>query len=110
MLRKLLFLIGLIFVATPWASPPLALALGLSFGLIFANPFPNQVHKFSKCLLQVCVVGLGFSMNLHEVLRVGRSGCLYTILGIGFVMIVGMNLGRLLRVKSNNGFLIAVGT
>ena len=110
MLRKLLFLIGLIFVATPWASPSLALALGLSFGLIFANPFPSQVHKFSKRLLQVCVVGLGFSMNLHEVLRVGRSGFLYTILGIGSVMILGMSLGRLLKVNSNNGLLIAVGT
>jgi uncharacterized integral membrane protein (TIGR00698 family) len=99
-----------IFVVTPWASPPIALALGLSFGLIFANPYAKQVHKLSKRLLQVCVVGLGFSMNLHEVLKIGRSGFLYTILGIGFVMIMGMSLARLLKVNSTNAFLIAVGT
>ncbi len=97
-------------MATPWASPPIALALGLSFGLIFASPYAKQVHTLSKRLLQVCVVGLGFSMNLHEVMKVGRSGFLYTILGIGFVMVVGISLARLLKVNSTNGFLIAVGT
>ncbi len=98
------------FALTRWGSPPLALALGLSFGLIFANPYAGQVHKLSKRLLQFCVVGLGFGMNLHEVLKVGRSGFLYTILGISFVMVVGMSLARLLNVNSTNGFLIAVGT
>jgi uncharacterized integral membrane protein (TIGR00698 family) len=110
MLRKVLFMIGVIFVTTRWASPPIALGLGLSFGLIFANPFATQVHTLSQRLLQVCVVGLGFSMNLHEVVKVGRSGLLYTILGIGFVMTLGVSLARLLKITSNGGFLIAVGT
>ncbi len=110
MVRKLLFFGCLVFVLTRWATPPLALGCGLVFGLSFANPFPRQVPKLSKRLLQICVVGLGFSMNLHDVWQVGRSGFLYTILGIAFVMMAGMTLARLLKVTSNNGFLIAVGT
>jgi len=110
MVRKFLFFACLVFALTSWASPPLALACGLVLGLSFTNPFPRQVQKLSKRLLQICVVGLGFSMNLHDVWQVGRSGFLYTILGIGFVMIAGMTLARLLKVTSNNGFLIAVGT
>ncbi len=110
MVKKLLFFACLAFVLTPWASPPLALACGLVFGLSFTNPFPRQVPKLSKRLLQICVVGLGFTMNLHDVWQVGRSGFLYTILGIAFVMLAGMTLARLLKVTSNKGFLIAVGT
>ena len=107
---KVLFILGALLVLTPWTSPPFALGLGLVFGLVFANPFAQQVNRLSKRLLQICVVGLGFSMNLHEVLKVGRSGVIYTIAGISFVLIVGMGLARLLRVSNNNAFLIAVGT
>jgi len=109
-MRKVLFVVGLMFVTTRWASPPVALGLGLSFGLVFANPFAKHAQALSKRLLQVCVAGLGFSMNLHEVMKIGRSGFIYTILGIAFVMMVGMSLARFLKVTSNNGFLIAVGT
>jgi len=82
----------------------------LVFALTLTHPFPTFVHKFSKILLQICVVVLGFTMNLHEVLKVGRSGFLYTFLSISFVMIVGLTLGRLLSVNRTNSFLIVVGT
>lgn len=49
-------------------------------------------------------------MNLYEVIAVGQSGFLYTFLSISFVIFFGLALGRLLRVKSTNSFLIAVGT
>ena len=74
MIPKILFLVALVFAASGWASPPLALALGLAFGLIFANPYPEQTAKSSKILLQASVVGLGFGMNLHDVVRAGTEG------------------------------------
>lgn len=49
-------------------------------------------------------------MNLHEVVHAGRSGFLYTLLSISFAMIVGMTLGRLLRVQKTPAFLISTGT
>jgi len=110
MSTKFLFIIGLLFVATPMSSPPIALALGLAFGMIFAHPFPAIADKLSKLLLQVSVVGLGFGMNLNEVISVGRSGLLYTFLSISLVMLGGLALGRVLSVNATNGFLIAVGT
>ena len=56
------------------------------------------------------MVGLGFGMNLHEVLRAGRSGFVYTFMGIAFAMLVGMGLGTLLNVRRTPAFLISTGT
>jgi len=88
----------------------MALALGLGFGLGFTNPYARQTKSLSKTLLQASVVGLGFGMNLHDVLRAGSSGFVYTALGIAATMIIGVALGRLLKVGSVNGLLISVGT
>src|SRR5208337_1978943 len=80
---KVLFALGLFFCLTPWASPPLALLAGLIFGAISIHPYKEESRTLSKVLLQSAVVGLGFGMNLQEVVRAGRSGFLYTALGIG---------------------------
>ena len=110
MIPTLLFLLALGFAASGWASPPLALAIGLTFGLLFRNPFAAPAAKFSRVLLQASVVGLGFGMNLQDVVRAGRSGFLYTLLGIVFAMTAGMALGTLLKVQRKPAFLISTGT
>lgn len=110
MVPKLLFLAALLFSISPWASPPLALALGIGFGLFLTHPFPKEAKSYAKTLLQVSVVGLGFGMNLHEVVRAGRSGFLYTAIGITATMLLGLALGRLMKVAETNSLLIAVGT
>ena len=61
-------------------------------------------------LLQCSVVALGFGMNLHEVLKAGRSGFIYTALGISFALLAGLALGKLLQVRGNSSFLITAGT
>ncbi|HYA95889.1 MAG TPA: putative sulfate exporter family transporter [Terriglobales bacterium] len=109
-LSKGLFLAGLLFVLTPWASPPLALALGLVLGLTVSSPFRDHTRRTTTGLLQASVVGLGFGMNLHQVLKAGRSGFLYTALSISFALAVGLLLARVLRVKPTAGFLISTGT
>jgi len=55
-------------------------------------------------------VALGFGMNLHEVLKAGRSGFIYTALGISFALLVGLALGKLLQVRGNSSILITAGT
>jgi uncharacterized integral membrane protein (TIGR00698 family) len=55
-------------------------------------------------------VALGFGMNLHEVLRAGRNGFLYTALGIGFALLVGYGLGKLIAVRGTISYLISAGT
>jgi uncharacterized integral membrane protein (TIGR00698 family) len=110
MICNVIFIAGLLAAASGFVSPPLALALGLAFGLTLTHPFPQQSRTVSKYLLQASVVGLGFGMDLHEVIRAGRTGFLYTLLSISFAMIVGMSLGALLKVQQKSAFLISTGT
>jgi uncharacterized integral membrane protein (TIGR00698 family) len=110
MISKVVFLLGLAVAASGRVSPPLALALGLVFGFAFSHPFDRSAKKLSRYLLQASVVGLGFGMNLHDVVRAGRSGFVYTVLGISFAMIVGMGLGAMLGMKKTPAFLISTGT
>jgi len=110
MTQKIIFVLGLAVAASGFVSPPLALTLGLAFGLIFTHPFARGSRKFSKYLLQGSVVGLGFGMNLNQVIHAGRSGFLYTLLSISFALAVGMTLGLLLSVPRTSAFLISTGT
>ncbi len=110
MVSKVVFLLLLLTCASGFVSPPVALAAGLVFGLILPHPYIDATKKSSKFLLQASVVGLGFGMNLHEVVRAGRSGFVYTMLGISFTLLAGMSLGALLGVRKIPAFLISTGT
>ena len=100
----------LLVSASGLVSPPVALAMGLMFGLVFPHPYGGEAKTISRFLLQAAVVGLGFGMNLHEVVRAGRSGFLYTVLGISFTLLAGMGLGAMLGVQRVPAFLISMGT
>ncbi|MGA2416082.1 MAG: putative sulfate exporter family transporter [Candidatus Sulfotelmatobacter sp.] len=99
MFSRIVFLLCLAGSASGFVSPPIALALGLAFGLAFPHPHGDAARSVSKYLLQASVVGLGFGMNLQQVIRAGRSGFVYTLLGISFALLAGMGLGALLRVR-----------
>lgn len=107
---KRIFFIGLILAASGLVSPPFALLGGLVYGLALAHPYQLESKQLAKFLLQASVVGLGFGMNLHEVVRVGRSGFFYTAMSITGVMLVGLALGYLIHVSKKSSFLIAAGT
>jgi uncharacterized integral membrane protein (TIGR00698 family) len=107
---RVLFFLGLILSASGFISPPLALLGGLIYGLSFTHPYLAQTRKLTTYLLQASVVALGFGLNLHEVVRAGRSGFIYTAIGITTTMLLGFFLGRLLEVSRKVSFLINVGT
>jgi uncharacterized integral membrane protein (TIGR00698 family) len=107
---KILFLLGFALCASGLVSPPLALALGLIFGLSLTHPWQAEARTATKYLLQASVVGLGFGMNLHEVLRAGRSGFVYTAASIAFALTAGLLAGRMLGVNKTASILISVGT
>src|SRR5438309_6544966 len=109
-LAKIFLALGLVLSFTGWFSPPIALTLGILFGLSFSHPFINESRGIARTLLQSSVVALGFGMNLYEVLKAGRSGFIYTALGIAFALLVGPALGRWLEVRGNSSFLISAGT
>jgi uncharacterized integral membrane protein (TIGR00698 family) len=107
---RLLFFLFFLLSFSGWLSPPLALTLVILFGLSFANPYESESRVAARFLLQAAVVALGFGMNLDEVLKAGRSGFLYTALGISFALLAGTLLGKILRVGKNASFLITSGT
>jgi len=110
MTAKIIFFSGLILAASRMISPPLALLVGLIYGFSFAAPYPKQARTASRWLLQASVVGLGFGMNLHQVVRAGGSGFVYTATGIATTMLLGLFIGRLIVVDRKVSFLINVGT
>lgn len=107
---KNLFFVGLIVAASGLLSPPLALLGGIVYGLALAHPFHVESKRLAKFLLQASVVGLGFGMNLREVVHAGRAGFLYTAVSITAAMLLGLGLGRLIDVSKRSSFLISAGT
>jgi uncharacterized integral membrane protein (TIGR00698 family) len=107
---KNVFFVCLIVAASGLLSPPMALVCGLVFGLTLTHPYPADARRLTRVLLQASVVALGFGMNLHEVLRVGSSGFLYTALSISATLLLGSGLGVILGVGGVPSFLISSGT
>jgi uncharacterized integral membrane protein (TIGR00698 family) len=111
MKHKAVFFIGIILAASGVFSAPVALVCGLVFGLtINEHPFAAESRMLSRFLLQASVVGLGFGMNLAQVVHAGRSGFFYTAISITVAATLGLLLGHWLRVAKNASFLITMGT
>ncbi len=107
---KIVFFAGLLLAASGFISPPVALLGGLLYGFTLAHPYVVESRTLSKYLLQASVVALGFGMNLHQILRAGRSGFVYTAAGIVITMLLGIFLGQMIAVRRKVSFLITVGT
>src|ERR1017187_5469798 len=110
MTGKNLFFIGMILAASGILSPPLALIAGIAYGMTLQHPYHLDAQRLSRLLLQASVVALGFGIPLAEVMRVGRSGVLYTAGSIAVAIALGLALGRILRVKDSPAYLITIGT
>jgi uncharacterized integral membrane protein (TIGR00698 family) len=94
----------------PWAPPWAALIAGMALALTLGNPFAAQSKSWSKILLQVSVVLLGFSMDLGKVIAAGRDGILFAFLSITAVFLLGWATQRLLRIRPVTGLLVSTGT
>jgi uncharacterized integral membrane protein (TIGR00698 family) len=94
----------------PWVSPPAALALGAILALTHENPFPHVGKKVSAKLLQVCVVFLGFGMDLPVVFRSGLQGADLAAATIATTFGLGWLLGKRLGIDRKVSTLISAGT
>lgn len=108
--QKILFFLLIAACLLPFVSPPVALALGLIFAFAAGNPFPAETKKATKILLQICVVMLGFGMDLTSVIKAGKDGILFTIATIFGTLILGYFVGKLLRVSDKTSALVSSGT
>ena len=110
MWRKAAFILLVIFILTPFGSPPLALALGLAMALAIGNPFPDLNGTPTRMLLQTSVVLLGFGMNLKSIYEAGKDGILVTVATIFGTLALGYAIGKLLKVRGRISALISTGT
>lgn len=110
MWRKAVFILLVLFLLSPYGSPPIALALGLLLALTIGNPFPELSGKPTKYLLQASVILLGFGMNLEAIVKAGREGILFTIATIFGTLALGYVAGRFLVVPTKTSTLISSGT
>lgn len=108
--RTVLFVIAIIICTTPISSPPIALLLGLIFAQFIGHPFVHLNSKSTGLLLKVSVVGLGFGMNVSQAMEAGKSGILLTVCSIGFTIILGILIGKLLGIEKKTTTLISSGT
>ncbi len=109
-LALLIYGAGILFCFTPWASPGLALALGLAFALILDNPYRDSGSRYVRWLLQASVVLLGFGVDLEAVLRVGTHGILFAAVTIFATFTLGYWLAKLLGINRKISLLISAGT
>lgn len=109
-LPRVVFAALLAFCLTPWASPPVALALGLGLAQTVGNPFPAFTKKYTAKLLQFSVIGLGFGMNAHAAVQAGRQGILFTVASIAGTLVLGYVAGRWLKLGRPVTHLISCGT
>jgi len=105
-----IFLGLLALCLTPWASPPIALVLGVTLALALGNPFPELSRTLSKYLLQGCVVLLGFGMNLGVVLKAGAGGAALAAGSIALTFALGYWLKGRLKISGTTSALISAGT
>lgn len=109
-LKITLFVAGIVFCLTAWASPPLALTLGIALAFCADNPFPKESKQVAAFLLKACVALLGFGMNLLVVLHAGANGMVFAAGSIGLTLLLGTLLGRRLHIHPRTSALISAGT
>ena len=109
-IRQIIFIAAALCCLTPYVEPPIALLLGFLLSQTIDNPFIKYNQKIIKKLLPISVVGLGFGMNIHEALKAGKEGLLFTVASISLTLITGIILGRLFSVNKKSALLISSGT
>lgn len=117
-LRQGVFLVfAAAFLLLPLFCPPLrnhapgvAVICGVIFSVAWGNPFETITSKLTAPLLGAAIVGMGFGMNLTQVLRAGAHGIVYTCAGIALGLGLGVWMGKKLGLPKHTLYLISVGT
>ena len=118
MFKKIVFIIiATLFFAVPWMwsaardwAPGIAVFAGIIFAVSWGNPFVKYTAKMTSSMLGATIVGMGFGMNISDVLRAGANGFVYTLIGIVLGIGLGMLLGKIINVSKNAACLVSVGT
>lgn len=110
-IAKIAFVALILAACCPCVASWMALMAGIVYAFVFGGPaFPKFAMKTQKYLLQGCVVGLGFGMNLQAALASGKDGMMFTIISVATVMVLGFVVGKIIKVDSKTSYLVSSGT
>tara|TARA_R110000868_G_scaffold16056_6_gene72658 strand:- start:149527 stop:150501 length:975 start_codon:yes stop_codon:yes gene_type:complete len=109
-LQKIIFGVLIVLCLSGSISPPIALVLGLVVANLSGHPFIELNHKATNILLQVSVVGLGFGMNVNSEISAGKEGFIFTVTSIFCTLILGLFIGKWLKIDKKTSHLISCGT
>ncbi|MCE3283552.1 MAG: putative rane protein [Chitinophagaceae bacterium] len=109
-LSQVLFFIMIIVCLVGWISPPIALLSGFLFAELIGHPFLQLNSKATAQLLKICVVCLGFGIDLPTAIQAGKDGFFFTVATITITIILGYLVGRMLKVNKQTIHLISSGT
>ncbi len=105
---QLIYSLAIVACFLPFVSPAMALIAGLVLSLSgLRHP---DMHQHTARILQASIVLMGFGMNLTQAIRASQTGILLTACSVVFTIVVGLLLGKLLKVEKNTSWLIASGT
>src|SRR5690606_70275 len=74
------------------------------------NPFAEKAAEYSKNLLQLSIIGLGFGLNAIAAFEVSKDGFLITISTIGLVFGLGFLFNKFFKIEKITALLISSGT
>ncbi len=109
-LSQAALIIAALFALSPWCTPPLALAIGMIFGLSGLTAWPARSKLLSRHLIQASIVLLGFWISLADVARAGIAGLALSTGAIIVVLILSELLTRLLSTDRQVSTLLSAGT
>ncbi|MGO2129786.1 MAG: YeiH family protein [Pseudoalteromonas prydzensis] len=109
-IKKPFYVILLSLCITPLIGGGSALILGALFAIVLGNPFAELSQHASKWMLKAAVVGLGFAVDFNQVIEVGRSSLVLTIVSITAIIGLGEILTQVFKLNRNTGVLISFGT
>ncbi|MEF3253956.1 MAG: putative sulfate exporter family transporter [Deferribacterales bacterium] len=107
---KIIYWFFFLLSFTPVVTSPTALVIGVLLALLFNNPYQKESASLSKTFLKIAIIGLGFGVDIIQVIHVGKNSILLTFISISLTLLLGIFLGRIMGVNRKTSTLISFGT
>ena len=99
------------FAAALWAGhPALALLVGTAVSLALSLDVPLQITRAGQLCLKAAIVCLGFTLSVEALWETSRDYSGLVIVFVACTLIVGLGIGRLMRVDADQARLLSTGT
>lgn len=93
-----------------FVSAPIALGFGIGGALFIKKPTDFNFHFLSNTFLKVSIVLMGFRMSWSETMETSSSAILITAFSVISTLILGVFIGKILKVDKKTTLLITAGT